>query len=87
MSKVEQISISSKNFIEGSNTAGKRMVAHVDRRTEGRIRVENEIERLMEGIIVIPEERSTGEEKSPLTSEKTKIVASYPLGWTKIKRF
>lgn len=62
------------------------MVTHIDRRTEGRIRMETEIEKLMEGIIVL-EEGTVGEKEDPRRARKTEIVSSYPLGWTKIKRY
>lgn len=87
MSRVERISISSKNFIEGSNTAGKRMAAHLARREPGRKVLNDEIERLMEGIIVIPERKATRVKEETSNSKKIKIVSSYPLGWILIKRY
>ena len=87
MSRIEQISISSKNFIEGSDTAGKRMAAHIARREPGRIILKDEIEKLIEGIIVIPERKATRVKEETSNSKKTEIVSSYPLGWTKIKRY
>ncbi|MBU3957385.1 hypothetical protein KKI19_03895 [Patescibacteria group bacterium] len=87
MSRVERISISSKNFIEGSDTAGKRMAAHIARREPGRVVMKNEIEGLMEGIIVIPERKATRVKEGTSNSKKTEIVSSYPLGWILIKRY
>lgn len=89
MRRVERISISSKNFIEGSDTAGKRMAAHLDRREQGRrVILENEtIERLTEEVIVIPRERTIREGERSSSSKKIKSTSSYPLGWILIKRY
>ena len=86
MSRVEEDSFSSENSIKGSSVSKLRMKAHIARREPGRMTVEDEIEKLMEGIIVL-EEGIIREREDPRRAQKTEIVASYPIGWTKIKRY
>lgn len=85
MSRVEELSVP-RDFPESGIEPYKDMVARLGRRTGGRIRWETEIKKLMEGIIVL-EEGAIEEREYPRRAKKTKIVSSYPLGWTKIKRW
>jgi len=85
MSRIEKFPVP-RNFTESGVESYKKMVTHIDRRTKGRKRVETEIEKLMEGIVVL-EEGTIGEKEGLRRARKTEIVSSYPLGWTKIKRY